>query len=42
MKAADVSDDVFGSYSRLRSREWGGAEEGRNMNQLDRLTPKDI
>ena len=24
MKAADVGDDVFGSYSRLRSREWGG------------------
>ena len=23
MKAADVGDDVFGSYSRLRSREWG-------------------
>ena len=24
MKAADVGDDVFGSCSRLRSREWGG------------------
>jgi hypothetical protein len=31
MKAADVGDDVFGSCSRLRSREWGG--EGRNMTK---------
>ena len=31
MKAADVGDDVFGSCSRLKSREWGG--EGRNMTK---------
>ena len=27
MKAADVGDDVFGSCSRLRSREWGGEKK---------------
>ena len=34
MKAADVGDDVFGGYSRLRSREWGGGGKKHDQFQV--------